>query len=128
MAEANGTAAQNKQNGVRCNYWIDKQRTPCGGTHSWEDHKAALIKFGPPKGKGYPADKGGKGKGKGKGGKDQNHALTEGPKEGQADEDQFLEYLHSSNWWDGEAFATLTDARHSGEHASFPNLNTLESE
>ena len=56
--------------------WIDKQRTPCGGTHSWEDHKAALIKFGPPKGKGYPADKGGKGKGKGKGGKDQDHSLT----------------------------------------------------
>ena len=127
VAEANGTAAQNKQSGVRCSYWIDKQRTPCGGSHSWEDHKAALLKFGPPKGKGNPSDKGGKGKGKGKG-KEQAHSLTEDPKEGQPAEDQFLEYLQASNWWMGESFSALTDARHSGQHASTCNSNTLESE
>ena len=83
FAEAIGTAAQNKQSGVRCTYWIDKHHTPCGGTHSWEDHKAALQKFAPPKGKGNSSDKG-KGKGKCK---DQAHSLTECPKEDQTGED-----------------------------------------
>ena len=78
VAETNGTAAYNKQNGVRCTYWVDKHHTQCGGTHTWEDHKAALLKFAPPKGKGNSSEKGGKAKGKGKGkGKDQAHALTE---------------------------------------------------
>ena len=97
VAEANGTAAQNKQSGVRCTYWIDKHHIPCGGTHSWEDHKAALQKFAPPKGKGNPTDKGGKAKGKGKG-KDQAHSLTEGQQEGQADENSFEEFLRAANW------------------------------
>ena len=85
VAEVNGTATQNKQSGVRCTYWIDKNRTPCGGSHAWEDHKAALLKFAPQsvKGKGKSAEKGGKCKGKGKG-KDQAHSLTEGQNEGQA--------------------------------------------
>ena len=85
LAEANGMAAQNKQNGVRCTYWIDKHHTPCGGSHTWEDHKATLQKFGPPgKGKGSPGQKGGKAKGKGKGkGEDEARSLTEGQQEGQ---------------------------------------------
>ena len=36
--------------------------------------------------------------------------------------------MRQANWWSGESFAALTDARHSGQHASSSNLNTLESE
>ena len=92
-----------------------------------EFSKAAILKFAPPKGKGNPSDKGGKGKGKGKG-KDQTHTLTEGPKEGQPAEDIFLESMQAANWWSGESYAALTDARNSGQQASTTNPNTLESE
>ena len=124
VAEANGTAAQNKQTGVRCTYWIDKARTPCGGTHSWEDHRAALLKFAPPKGKGKPSEKG-KGKGKGK---DQSHSLTEPPKEGEAGESALTDFIQAAGWWQGESFAALTDARSSGDHASSSQEMSLEPE
>ena len=107
---------------------IDKHHTPCGGSHTWEDHKAALQKFGPPKGKGNSNEKGGKAKGKGKGkGKDKAHSLTEGQQEGQVDEDTLLGFLEASNWWSGESISALTEARHSGEHAS-ASINALEPE
>ena len=126
VAEANGNAAQNKQSGVRCSYWIDKHRTPCGGTHTWEDHKAALAKFAPPKGKGGSTDKGGKSKGKGKH-KDSSHALTEDQPEGQVNEDSLIGFLQEANWWSGESFSALTDAHRSGQHASTAE-DTLEQE
>ena len=128
IAEANGTAAQNKANGVRCTYWIDKAHTPCGGTHTWEDHKAALLKFAPPKGKGSPDGKGGKAKGKGKGkSKDKTHSLTEGQADGQVEEGPFLQFLETANWWSGESLSALTEARRSGWDASTANF-TLEPE
>ena len=51
VAEANGTAESNKKHKVRCTYWIDSNKNECGGSHSFEDHKAALAQFRP-KGKG----------------------------------------------------------------------------
>ena len=119
VAEANGTAAQNKQKGVHCTYWVDKQKTPCGGTHSWEDHRAALQKFVPPKGKGSPSGKGGKAKGKGKS-KDKSHAFVEGQSDDQVAEDPVFEFLQASNWWSGESLEALTDVRRSGSTSS-PN-------
>ena len=35
--------------------------------------------------------------------------LTEGQKEGQADENSFEEFMRAANWWSGESFAALTD-------------------
>ena len=127
FAEANGTAAHNKQAGVRCTYWIDKNKAPCGGTHSWEDHEAALIKFAPTsKGKGKTSEKG-KGEGKGKG-DDQTHSLTEPSTEERPTEDAFLGFMEAANWFVGESFAALTDARSSGQHASSTDQTTLEPE
>ena len=123
VAEANGTAAHNKQTGVRCTYWIDKAHTPCGGTHSWEDHRAALQKFAPPKGKGKSSEKG-KGKGKGK---DRSHEFTEPEKEGETDEQSLVEFVQAANC-SCESFAALTNARSSGYQASFSQLETLEPE
>ena len=45
IAEQNGTAEANKRSGVKCTHWVDKNKTECGGSHSFEDHKAALAKF-----------------------------------------------------------------------------------
>ena len=69
FAEENGTAEANRVNNTKCTHWVDKDKTECGGSHSFEDHKDALAKFRKPKGKGKGDDKGeedGKGK-KGKG-------------------------------------------------------------
>ena len=41
IAEANGTAEANKKNNVKCTHWVDSKKTECGGSHSFEDHKAA---------------------------------------------------------------------------------------
>ena len=65
--------------------WVDAKKTECGGSHSWEEHKIALQRWGPKKdgGKGGKGDsKGKKGK-EGKGGKeggkgkDKLHEMTE---------------------------------------------------
>ena len=44
FAESNGTAEANKRNNTKCTHWVDKNKTECGGSHSFEDHKAALAK------------------------------------------------------------------------------------
>ena len=50
VAEERGTAEANKANNTKCTYWVDKDKTQCGGSHSFEDHKEALSKFRKPKG------------------------------------------------------------------------------
>ena len=45
LAITNGTHDANKRNNTRCTHWVDKNKTECGGDHSFEDHKAALAKF-----------------------------------------------------------------------------------
>jgi len=67
VAEAMGTSEANKRKGAKCTMWINDKKEPCGGSHTWEDHKAALEKHDlrpldarKPKG-------GGKGEGRGKG-------------------------------------------------------------
>ena len=51
VAEQNGTSEANKKSGIKCTHWVDRNKTECGGSHSFEDHEAALAKFRP-KGKG----------------------------------------------------------------------------
>ena len=41
VAEENGTAEANLEAETRCTHWVDRNRTECGGSHSFEDHKAA---------------------------------------------------------------------------------------
>ena len=38
IAEVNGTAEANKRTNIKCTHWVDKNKTECGGSHSFEDH------------------------------------------------------------------------------------------
>merc|ERR1712048_491922 len=103
IAEATGTAEANKRNNTTCTHWVDRNKTECGGSHSFEDHKAALAKFrkanqkGNGKGKGKEGGKGKKGKGK-----DKFHELAED--ETYMDEAEFANWLHDAQeeyWSEG---------------------------
>ena len=103
VAEANGTAEANKRNNTKCTHWIDKHKTECGGSHSFEDHKVALTKFrdinkkGKGKGKGKEGRKGKKGKGK-----DKFHEFAED--ETYMDKAEFATWLYGTQteyWTDG---------------------------
>ena len=81
--------------------------------HSWDDHRAALQKFAPPKSKGKSSEKG-KGEGTGKG---RSHEFTEPEKEGETDEQALVEFVQAANC-SCKYFAALTDAPSSGKLAS----------
>ena len=51
-----------------------------------------------------------------------------GQQEDLVDQNSFEEFMKSANWWSGESFAALTDARPSGQQASTSDNITLESE
>ena len=112
IAEQNGTAEANKRSGVRCTHWVDKNKTECGGSHSFEDHKAALAKFrkerdkGKGKGKGKDKDSG---KGKEGKGKDKMQGLTE--EEPGMTEAEFECWLHGerSSEFTGEGYWILAE-------------------
>ena len=48
VAEELGTAETNKANNMKCTFGVDKDKTQCGGSHSFEDHKEALARFRKP--------------------------------------------------------------------------------